>query len=238
MSEPGMSASPARFVVIFASLVIVVAGVKAASSIIVPLLSAAFLAVLSLPFMHSLEKRGVPRSLRLACVLFGLVVLTLLVLFVLGSSLSEFQGDLDGYRDGLRQRVAGLKAWLGEHGIEMGDALSGATNPEVILGFLGQAITELGGLMSSTFVILLWLAFMLVEACSFQAKLAALSNDPERMIGRVNQIHDSAPLLIPSDVDPGLQNQRIREIMEGTAREYLPTVGVPVDVKTSVYWRE
>jgi DNA polymerase I-like protein with 3'-5' exonuclease and polymerase domains len=54
----------------------------------------------------------------------------------------------------------------------------------------------------------------------------------------VNQIHDSAPLLIPDDVDPALQMKSIREIMEGTAREYLPSVGVPVDVKTSVYWRE
>ena len=54
----------------------------------------------------------------------------------------------------------------------------------------------------------------------------------------VNQIHDSAPLLVPDDGHPGLKEDRIREIMEGTAREYLPSVGVPVDVKTSVYWRE
>ena len=54
----------------------------------------------------------------------------------------------------------------------------------------------------------------------------------------VNQIHDSAPLFIPDDVDPELQKARVREIMEDTASEYLPTVGGSVDIKTSVYWKE
>ena len=54
----------------------------------------------------------------------------------------------------------------------------------------------------------------------------------------VNQIHDAAPLFIPDDVDPELQKARIREIMEDTAREYLPTVGGPVEIKTSTYWRD
>lgn len=53
-----------------------------------------------------------------------------------------------------------------------------------------------------------------------------------------NQIHDASPLFVQDDIDLELPKARIREIMEGTAREYLPTVGGPVEIKTSVYWRD
>ncbi|KKN47950.1 hypothetical protein LCGC14_0657640 [marine sediment metagenome] len=53
-----------------------------------------------------------------------------------------------------------------------------------------------------------------------------------------NQIHDASPLFVQDDIDLELPKARIREIMEGTAREYLPTVGGPVEIKDSVYWRD
>ena len=82
MPEPNPPLSPARMVVILASIVIVVAGMQAASSLIVPFLCAAFLAVLSLPFLHWFAKRGLPQWLSLICVLGGLVALAVIVLVV------------------------------------------------------------------------------------------------------------------------------------------------------------
>lgn len=175
---------------ILACLVIVVAGMKAAASILVPMLCAAFLGVLSLPFVQWLSKRGVPRSLRLACVLLGLVVTAVLLLFFLGSALSEFQAELAGYRSNLREQLVDLRAWFGERGIDMGEAVAGATDPGFVLGFAGRAAAQLGGMMSNTFVILLWMAFMLVEASGIEAKFAKLSRDPEQTLERVHQILD------------------------------------------------
>ena len=57
---PNLALSPARLTVIFACGIIIVAGMQAASSIIVPFLSAAFLAVLSLPIVDWMAETGCP----------------------------------------------------------------------------------------------------------------------------------------------------------------------------------
>ena len=57
-SDTGM-----RFLVGAASFVIVVAGLRAAQTLVVPFLLAVFLAVVSVPFMRWLQNKGVPRAL-------------------------------------------------------------------------------------------------------------------------------------------------------------------------------
>jgi len=52
----------------------------------------------------------------------------------------------------------------------------------------------------------------------------------------VNQVHDSIHAYIPTDGDIPLLKQQFKSIMEETAREYLPRIGAPVEVKCSKYW--
>ena len=60
-----------------AALVIVIAGLKTAASIIVPFLLALFIVVIFLPFANFLQKKGVPRWLALTLV----ILLILLIAF-------------------------------------------------------------------------------------------------------------------------------------------------------------
>ena len=67
-TQPGMKPtaglSLGRQTIVFASFVIIVAGMKAAASIVVPLLCALFLMVLSLPVLHWLRRlRPMPEVL-------------------------------------------------------------------------------------------------------------------------------------------------------------------------------
>ena len=66
----------ARFLMIGACLVVLVAGLKAASPLIVPLLAAIFLSILSLPLLTWLQNRRIPTGIA--------VLITILV--ALGSS--------------------------------------------------------------------------------------------------------------------------------------------------------
>ena len=50
----------ARFLVVAASLIVVVAGLRSASQLILPFLTAVFLAVVSLPVMGWLQRRKLP----------------------------------------------------------------------------------------------------------------------------------------------------------------------------------
>jgi predicted PurR-regulated permease PerM len=67
-SDPG-----ARLLVMAASFVIVVAGLKAASSLILPFLVALFLAMVSLPLLNWLQSKGFPTPIA--------VLITIVVVF-------------------------------------------------------------------------------------------------------------------------------------------------------------
>lgn len=54
----------------------------------------------------------------------------------------------------------------------------------------------------------------------------------------VNQVHDAIHAYIPEDDNVPLRKAQFREIMEETAREYLPRLGASVEVKCSKYWSE
>ena len=90
MSKPA-EPSLGRLIVLIASSVVVVAGMKAAAALVVPFFCAVFLAVLSLPLLRWLGRIGLPSSLALILVLAGMVMLAGIVLIVIGSSLAGFE---------------------------------------------------------------------------------------------------------------------------------------------------
>ncbi len=107
----------ARFLLMAASLVIVVAGLREGASILLPFALALFLAVMSMPLMFWLQLRRVPAPLA--------IVLTMLVmgalfgaLIMLGAqAVADLQDQLPGYRARLvalyASWVAGLSARIG-----------------------------------------------------------------------------------------------------------------------------
>ncbi|TFG62392.1 MAG: AI-2E family transporter, partial [Gemmatimonadales bacterium] len=87
---PQTSKPALNFLLATASFVVIVAGMKAASSILVPFLMAAFIAVLSAPSYFWLEKRGIPSVLSLIIVILGLATVGLIVGALLGTSMNDF----------------------------------------------------------------------------------------------------------------------------------------------------
>jgi predicted PurR-regulated permease PerM len=176
-----------RLTIVFAGFVIIVAGMKAAASIVVPLLCALFLMVLSLPVLHWLQRRKVPDGLALLLVIGGIVMTVVLVLLALGSSFAGFQDDCAGYGERLQQVYGEAKEWLGGY-VDVTDKLDSAIDPQVLMSYVGNAVGQLGGLMSNAFVILLLVAFLLAEANSFGKKLEAGSKDPAATRARLEEI--------------------------------------------------
>lgn len=176
-----------RLTVVFAAFVVIVAGMKAAVSILVPLLCALFLMVLCLPALHWLRRRRVPEGLSVVTILVAMIGLAALVLVVVGSALAGFQNDFGGHSERVQQIYADLKTWLGGY-VEVTDNIDSAIDPKLLMGYLGQTIGQLGSLMSHAFVILLMLTFLLAEASCFGRKLAAVSRDPDATRARLQRI--------------------------------------------------
>ena len=95
-----------RVLFTLASVVIVVAGLKASAGLFVPLMLGLFFAMLSLPILNWLHSHGLPRMLAVVAT----VLIDLLLLFVIAFLLSGIIGDLQSksaeYAERLRRQAA------------------------------------------------------------------------------------------------------------------------------------
>lgn len=91
-----------------ASVVLVVIGLRAMASLLIPVLLSLFIVIAAMPVLRWLRARSVPEWLAFTLVLTGVMAAGLSLLLFLGVSLSEFARALPAYRELLDQRLAGL----------------------------------------------------------------------------------------------------------------------------------
>jgi predicted PurR-regulated permease PerM len=158
-----------------AAAVLIVAGLKLAAPLLVPIVFALFLGVLSLPLLQSLVGRRVPVALAvLATMLVLAAVATLFVLLLLGS-LGELRETGPAYYAEFQARIAYTVEWWEAKGIAILDWVPAKyRHSEAIVELAGGTIKEILSLATQTTVVLLTLVFMLVEAAVLPRKLERL----------------------------------------------------------------
>ena len=95
-----------RILVATASMVVVVAGMRAAAPILVPFLLAIFVAVISAPIYLALQRRGVPPVVALLLMVLMLVAIGFLGLGIVRSSLTGFSESLPKYQARLQEQTS------------------------------------------------------------------------------------------------------------------------------------
>ncbi|MEP5569222.1 MAG: AI-2E family transporter [Halioglobus sp.] len=173
-SGPVSSAPSLRDVfVLLASLVITFAGARYASSLLVPLLLAVFIAIICASPISSLKQRGLPGWL--ASIVVGAFALFLLLLMgaLLGRAGGAFIGELPGYQQQFQVLMSGWLNWFSQRGLELDtNAMSGMLNPATALGFFGSFLSGLGDVLANFVLILFTVVFILADAPSFPGKMA------------------------------------------------------------------
>ena len=162
-----------RFLVGAASFIIVVAGLRAAQTLVVPFLLAVFLAVVSVPFMRWLQNTGVPRVLAIPSTVLGAVGMIAILALVLGRSLNQFADVAPQYQTRLQELVDSAFGLLRAWGIPTEAWQSLDLLPVGLFDVLGGALSALASFASNTFLVLLAVIFILTEAAGFSAKLQA-----------------------------------------------------------------
>ena len=113
------SYSGLRVLVIIASLVVIIAGLKSASAIVVPMLVALFLAMLTTPLMLWLRDRRLPTVLALGLILILLIGFVAIIGSLIGSSINELSGALPIYEQKLRLAQETALAYIRDLGIDV-----------------------------------------------------------------------------------------------------------------------
>ena len=180
-----------RFLVIAASAIIVVAGLREASEILLPFLSALFIAVVSLPVMAWLQRNRVPTWLAVMLTVLAAAGVVSVLGVVVGQSVGEFaQVVADSQYNQRFEELAGqLRAWAEEANLPFADRTAfELVNPEAVVNLLGGTLGALAGLLQDAFLVLLAVIFILVEAAGFRHKLRAAFGDRGGNLERLEQM--------------------------------------------------
>lgn len=159
----------------FAAFVVVIAGVKSASSLVVPFLLALFLAIICLPLQIYLKKNRVPEMLVLLIILSIIAGLWFVMVLLLGSTLSEFTRSIPEYQERMRELVGQIYTWLIGQGITIDKSfLDGIFDPGRIMKLVTNTMNGFVGMMKNVFFILLMFSFLLIEAGGIPDKIQAV----------------------------------------------------------------
>lgn len=189
MNPAEKSSSAMNWLLGTAAFVVVVAGMKAAAEIIVPLLIALFLSIICYPALYWMQKRRVPTLLALLAIVAVVTVLMLGVVAVVGSSVRDFTGRLDFYADKLEREKVLFYTWLADNGIRVPQEMEASNfDPARALHLFGQLLAGLGGVFSNIFLVLLLVVFMLLEAATIPRKAASLGSQSSANVDKIEQI--------------------------------------------------
>jgi predicted PurR-regulated permease PerM len=172
-----------RILLTAACFVVVIAGMRAATEIMVPFLLSIFIAIICSPPLSLMQKKGVPNTLAVLVILIGIIAVGSLLVVLVGTSLNGFSSSLPVYQARLTQKTAALVSWLNGLGLELSsEVLSDYFDPGKVMGMIANTLTGLRGVLTNVFLIVLTVFFILLEASGFPKKLYIAVSSPEASI--------------------------------------------------------
>lgn len=160
-----------------AAVVVILAGLKAAEAITIPIMLALFIAIISTPFLRMLTLRGVPSSLAVILVLGVIVLVGGGLVMIVSQSINLFMLQLPSYQERLQALVAGLLPLAEELNLPLTrEMLTQSINPAVLMGSIGTALSAISSLLTSAFLVIFIVIFLLLEEAQLPEKLRAANN--------------------------------------------------------------
>ena len=183
-----MSSTGTRVLLVLAALVIVIAGLKAASALIVPLLMALFIAIITLPFMLWLTGKGASKWAALGLILLVLASVILTVGSLISSSVDQFSALLPTYENKLRTTITLLSDWTARHQLTRftGGEFT-IVDPKAAARIIGGLVGSVGRIVGDSLLIFFTVMFLLVEASTIPNKIRAILSDPDTTLERLSE---------------------------------------------------
>ena len=170
-----------------AAAVIILAGIRGAVDIVVPILLSLVVAMLFSPIYAWLLKRGAPTWLAIVLMLVFLVVtITLLVIF-LAQSMASFTSQLDYYTSLLTTRSDELQQWL-SNTLNINLDLNSIANPKGLEQASREILAGITHVLGSAFFIVLMILFFLAEGPAIVGRLRAFAGPDNPQVTRLNSI--------------------------------------------------
>ncbi|MCL4819283.1 MAG: AI-2E family transporter [Vicinamibacteria bacterium] len=183
-----------RVLLVAAAVVVLAAGLRAAAVAVVPVLLGVFLAVIGSPLLDRLRRLPLPGGRRLP---HGLAVLLTIVagstvFVILALVLTTSFRDLAEAAPRYEQRFVAMagegRAWLARHGMPADAPLPEMLGPQQLLGLFSGTAATVTRLLTQFVLVVLVLAFALMEGPRLPAKLHAAFGESFRAEERLAKV--------------------------------------------------
>jgi AI-2 transport protein TqsA len=184
------------YLVTAAALVIVVAGMRAAAGMLVPLLLAIFVAGICAPLYQGMRRRHVPTSLAVVAIMLVMLGSVLLLVGLIERAVAAFAGNLPSYQAAFLAQTDKIWLWLEANGIWLeangieipSDLFRDLFNPQVLIRHLAAIAVTLRDLLTTMFVVVLVAIFILLEGSALPDKVSRLPGFSSAAWARLSQI--------------------------------------------------
>lgn len=170
----GTFSSASRALIIAAAVVVLIAGLKSSAPLIVPFLLSVFISVICFPFMCRMQQSGLPKGLSLTVVMVIVVASGIALTLLIGTSLGDFSKMLPEYQQKIATEWSNLLLWLNSKGISIAGTLKEVIDPTAAVGLVSSILKGFGNVLTNSFLIILTVVFILLEAAGFTQKLIDL----------------------------------------------------------------
>ncbi len=178
----------AKALIVLAALVIVLAGIKAASAIMVPFFLSGFIAIACSPLINWATRHKIPKWVSVTLVILIIVFIGFLLAGLVGQSLTEFKQNLPAYK----LKLSGEFAWIAERLATFNinidrNLIASSLDPGMAMSVATNFISGMGGVLSNLLLILLTVIFMLFESDSIPQRLHIALADPDMKMLHVDR---------------------------------------------------
>ena len=171
----------------FASFVVIIAGVKMASQVVVILFLAIFISSIFSTLLKVLQKKHIPRVFSYFIILLIVVSIGVMLAYVINISLNDFLTNLPTYEEKFKNTVLDLLHYAQDLGIQIDKAkIMGALNFNSFFGFTTNIIGSIGTFLSKFLLVVIGVAFILAESKSFQTKLRVIFRNNAKKLEHFN----------------------------------------------------
>jgi len=176
-----------HLLMVIASIVIILAGIKTASAIIVPFLLAFFLAIILAPFFLWLKKKGLGEVASLIFIILFLILIVTILISLVGESVQDFSQNIPDYELKLRSNMSSIFTTLDSWNIDIPKKdFMDIFQSSRVMRYIAHTLKSLGSLLTHSFMIILTVTFMLMEISQFTTKLQQTNSNTLAEVAKIN----------------------------------------------------
>lgn len=149
-------------------MVIIIAGMKYGAGIINQILLAFLFAMCIIPLPEWLIKKGVSKSLSIVISILVVLVIGFLVTAMLASSMASLVDSIPAYEARMKEIYDQLQEFAASENLNFSDLIKKINiSPDKVITFTGKIVAGLTSVISSSFIIAMLVAFMIIELVGY-----------------------------------------------------------------------